>query len=421
MEYLKEGDLDGCAAYASWLLKATKGYTIKIVNPGGTEAWAWGGNCHGIHDPAPYFDIEPADIIKGLAQVNEMLGLPHAIHLHCNDLGHPGNYKTTLESFDLPKGIKPNPQTGSRDVVLYATHVQFHSYGGTSWRDVVSEAPAIADYINKNDHIVMDVGQVTLDETTTITADGPMEFDLHSLNGLKWANCDVELETGSGVVPFIYAARAPVPALQWAVGMELFLLTKDAGKVCLTTDSPNAGPFHRYPRVISWLMSNQARTDLMEDELHSWAQRKSSIATLDREYSFMEIAQVTRSTPAKVLGLSETKGHLGVGADADVAIYSFNPETQDQSADYRALEAAFQRAAFVLKDGQLVVRDGAVINPTLRGRTYWVDTMLDEIVYNEVVADVERKFKQYYSVNFANYPVQDGYLPHSTPVSGVIQ
>jgi formylmethanofuran dehydrogenase subunit A len=29
MEYLKEGDLDGCAAYASWLLKATKGYTIK--------------------------------------------------------------------------------------------------------------------------------------------------------------------------------------------------------------------------------------------------------------------------------------------------------------------------------------------------------------------------------------------------------
>jgi formylmethanofuran dehydrogenase subunit A len=267
----------------------------------------------------------------------------------------------------------------------------------------------------------MDVGQVTLDETTTMTADGPMEFDLHSLNGLKWANCDVELETGSGVVPFIYAARAPVPALQWAVGMELFLLTKDAGKVCLTTDSPNAGPFHRYPRVISWLMSNQARTDLMEDELHSWAQRKSSIATLDREYSFMEIAQVTRSTPAKVLGLSETKGHLGVGADADVAIYSFNPETQDQSADYRALEAAFQRAAFVLKDGQLVVRDGAVINPTLRGRTYWVDTMLDEIVYNEVVADVERKFKQYYSVNFANYPVQDGYLPHSTPVSGVIQ
>ena len=113
MEYLKEGDLEKCATYVSWLLRATKGYTIKIVNPAGTEAWAWGGNVHGINDPAPYFDVTGADIIKGLAEVNEMLGLPHAIHLHCNDLGHPGNYETTIASFDVPKGIKPNPKTGS--------------------------------------------------------------------------------------------------------------------------------------------------------------------------------------------------------------------------------------------------------------------------------------------------------------------
>lgn len=421
MEYLKKGDIDGCAAYVSWLLKATKGYTIKIVNPAGTEAWAWGGNVHGIHDPSPYFDIAAAEIIEGLAKVNEMLGLPHAIHLHCNDLGHPGNYETTLASFDVPKGIKTNPKKGERDAVLYATHVQFHSYGGTTWRDVVSEAPKIADYVNKSDHMVMDVGQVTLDETTTMTADGPMEFDLHSLNGLKWANCDVELETGSGVVPFIYAARAPVPALQWAVGMELFLLTEDANKLCLTTDSPNAGPFTRYPRVISWLMSNKARNDLMEGELHSWAQRKSSIATLDREYSFYEIAQITRSTPAKVLGLSETKGQIGPGADADVAIYNFNPETQDPSADYQTLEKALQNASYVFKDGQIVVRDGAVINTKIHGRTFWVDTMVDQAVYDEVLADVEKQFKQYYSVNFQNYPVQEDYIPKSARVEGVME
>ncbi|MBC7110763.1 MAG: formylmethanofuran dehydrogenase subunit A, partial [Methanothermobacter sp.] len=276
MEYLKDGDVDACAAYASWLLRATKGYAIKIVNPAGTEAWGWGGNVHGIYDPAPYFDITPAEIIKGLAEVNEKLQLPHSIHLHCNDLGHPGNYETTLASFDVPKNIKPDPATGERDTVLYATHVQFHSYGGTTWRDFVSEAPKVADYVNRNDHVVIDVGQITLDETTTMTADGPMEYDLHSLNGLKWANCDVELETGSGVVPFIYSARAPVPAVQWAIGMELFLLIDDPAKVCLTTDSPNAGPFTRYPRVIAWLMSNKYRMNLIEGELHKWAQRKST-------------------------------------------------------------------------------------------------------------------------------------------------
>ncbi|MGB9936103.1 MAG: tungsten-dependent formylmethanofuran dehydrogenase subunit FwdA [Methanobacterium sp.] len=416
MNYLKEGDLDKVAAYTAWLLRATKGYAIKIVNPAGTEAWAWGGNVHGINDPVPYFDVTGAQIIKGLAEVNETLGLPHAIHLHCNDLGHPGNYETTIASFDIPKNIAPNPKYGTRDKVLYATHVQFHCYGGTNWRDFVSAAPEVAKYINKNDHIVIDVGQVTLDETTTMTADGPMEYDLHSLNGLKWANCDVEMETGSGVVPFIYAAKAPVPAAQWGVGMELFLDVKDPSKICLTTDSPNAGPFTRYPRVIAWLMSNQYRMNLIENELHKWAQTKTTVATLDREYSLYEIAQVTRATSAKVLGLSETKGHLGVGADADIAIYDINPETQDLAAEYMAVEKAFGNASYVLKDGEIVVIDGTMTNPNLYGRTYWINTQFKPEVEKEVLVDVEKWFKQYYSVNFENYPVQEEYVPHSVPL-----
>lgn len=420
MEYLKDGDIDKCAAFVSWLLKATKGYTIKIVNPAGTEAWGWGGNVHGIDDPAPYFDVTGGEIIRGLAEVNEKLGLPHAIHLHCNDLGHPGNYETTLKSFDVPKGIKANPKHGKRDAVLYATHVQFHSYGGTNWRDFVSEAPKVADYVNKNDHLVIDVGQVTLDETTLMTADGPMQYDLHTLNGLKWANCDVELETGSGIVPFLYPPRAPVPACQWAIGLELFLLVNPE-KVCLTTDSPNGGPFIRYPRVMAWLMSNKYREDMIENQVHKWVQKKTSVATLDKEYSFYEIAQVTRSTPAKVLGLSETKGHLGVGADADVAIYNFNPEVQDQSADYVALEAALQNSAYVLKDGNIIVKDGNVISEGTHGRTYWINSLYDGELEKQVESEVEKVFKKYYSVNFANYPVQEEYLPKSCPINGVIQ
>lgn len=420
MQYLKDGDLDSCAAYASWLLRATKGYAIKIVNPGGTEAWGWGGNVHGMNDPTPYFDITGAEIIKGLAEVNEMLQLPHSIHLHCNDLGHPGNYETTLDSFDLTKNIKANPATGSRDTSCYATHVQFHSYGGTNWRDFVSEASTVADYVNKNKHMVIDVGQVTLDETTTMTADGPMEFDLHTLNGLKWANCDVELETGSGIVPFIYSGKAPVPSVQWAIGLELFLLINDASKVCLTTDSPNAGPFTRYPRVISWLMSNRNRMDMVENKVHKWAQKKSSIATIDREYTFYEIAQISRSTPATVLGLSDTKGHLGVGADADIAIYNFNVDTQDPSTEYEAVEAALQESSYVFKDGNIVVKDGKIVDASGHGRCYWADSMFNAELEKEVLANVEKTFKQYYSVNFSNYPVQDEYILKSAPIKGVM-
>ena len=114
-----------------------------------------------------------------------------------------------------------------------------------------------------------------------MTADGPMEFDLHELNGLKWANKDIELETGSGIVPFIYSGKAPVPSFQWGVGLELFLRIKDPWQVCLTTDHPNAGPFIRYPRIISWLMSNERRQEMMDNgEVRVWSYKPVSYTHL---------------------------------------------------------------------------------------------------------------------------------------------
>ncbi len=103
MEYIKKGETEKLDAFVAWMLKATKGYVVKIVNPGGTEAWGWGKNCVSIDDPVPYFDVTPKEIIQGLAASNERLGLPHSIHLHANNLGHPGNYTTTLKTLALDR------------------------------------------------------------------------------------------------------------------------------------------------------------------------------------------------------------------------------------------------------------------------------------------------------------------------------
>ena len=403
LEYLKEGDIKACAAYVAWLLKATKGFAIKIVNPGGTEAWGWGKHVHSLDDPVPYFDITPREIVRGLAEVNELLGLPHSIHVHPNNLGHPGNWETTLETMKCVEGVEAKPRVGERETSYYNTHVQFHSYGGTSWKDFESKAIEIAEYVNKAKHAVIDVGQVTLDETTTMTADGPMEYDLHMTNGLKWANCDVELETGSGVVPFIYSPKGPVYSVQWAIGLELFLYT-DVDKVMLTTDHPNAGPFTRYPRVIAWLMSKKYRDEWLYNKVHKWAQQRSHVADADKEYDLYEIAKVTRANQAKVLGLSETKGHLGVGAEADIAIYAIDPEEKDG----KKIEKAFRYAKYVLKGGEIVVKDGNVVKQIF-GDTIYVDVQVGEDLMKEVLKDVEEKFRKYYSVNLDNYPVSEEY------------
>jgi formylmethanofuran dehydrogenase subunit A len=362
-------------------------------------------NCVNVADPVPYFDVMPSEIITGLAEANEALNLPTSIHLHCNNLGHPGNYTTTLDSIKLLEGVLPkNAQT--RDQVINFAHMQFHAYGGTTWKDFETEAQKVADRINKNKNMTVDVGFVTLDETTTMTADGPMEFYLHNTNHLKWCNDDIELETAAGVVPYVYSPKIHVCGIQWAIGLELALLIDDPMQAFITTDHPNAGPFRRYPRIISWLMSNQARLDRLET-LHKWVPDRTAIGGISRVFDFYDIAKMTRAGPARALGLGDMKGHLGVGADADVAIYNYDPKAMDPTTDPAGIEKAFKDTAYTIKGGDVVVIDGEVVSKGNK-RTIWVDATngtTDPVVMN----DIDKKFLRFYSVTMKNYPVQDSY------------
>src|SRR5438093_813376 len=78
---------------------AAQAYGVKAVNPGGVAAWKWGKDAKTLHGPIEgYSSLTPAQIIAGLARIIDDLGLPHPLHIHCNNLGAPGNVETTLET-----------------------------------------------------------------------------------------------------------------------------------------------------------------------------------------------------------------------------------------------------------------------------------------------------------------------------------
>jgi formylmethanofuran dehydrogenase subunit A len=404
MEYLKNNEVENTAAYIAWLLQMSKGYAVKVVNPGGTEAWGWGLNCLKITDPVPYFDITPAEIVTGLMKANEFLGLPHSVHIHQNSLGDPGNYEVTLDTLRLAEGMQAKNAFG-REQVLHSTHLQFHSYGGDNWGNFESKAKEVMDYVNAHDNLTIDTGNVTLDETTTMTADGPFEHHLTGLNHLKWANVDVELETAAGVVPYVYSPDIKVCGIQWAIGLELALFSKDPMRTFITTDHPNAGPFTRYPRVFKWLMSEKARKAQFDAfKYGDKVAAATNLASMDRELTLYEIAMMTRAGPAKCLGLSAMYGGLKPGMEADVAVYDFNP---DKVTDPELIEKAFSAASTVIKSGTLVVSNGEVVSDGNK-RTLWVNVKVNE--NPQVVRDVREKFLKYYSVNQGNYEVAPHYL-----------
>src|SRR2546429_6937199 len=119
-------------------------------------------------------------------------------------------------------------------------------------------------WVNARRELGTDVGRVLLGPDMTITADAPVEYLLHKSSGRRWTNIDIELETGCGIVPLVYKDKAAVSALQWAIGLELFLLSEDPWRVVLSTDHPNGGSFLSYPALIQLLMDRTVRDDRLQ-------------------------------------------------------------------------------------------------------------------------------------------------------------
>lgn len=384
MDCIRKGEREKARDYVAWLLGATRGYAIKIVNPGGVENWKWGRNVSELDDEVIGFGVTPRQIVTTLAWINDELGLPHLPHIHGLNLGQSGNARTTVEMIEALEGRR-----------AHFCHLQFLSYGGRPGKRLRSGASEVARAVNEHPNITVDVGQVIFGPATTMTSDGPLQYRLHQLTSNKWLNDDVEGETGGGVVPMQYKRNNPFNAVQWLTGMELFLLIDDPWRVFLTTDHPNAGPFFYYPQVIKLLMDRDYRAEVYEG-IHPRAKKGALLPELDREYSLYEIAIITRAGTARALGL-KNKGHLGVGADADVTIYARLDDKEEM----------FARPRYVLKSGQVVVRDGQLVREQ-PGRTLYVAPPYDAGIEKALRAH----FEECYTISFDNYPVAPEYLPH---------
>ncbi len=385
LDLIEAGELERARHVAAWNIWAAKAYGVKAVNPGGVAAWKWGKDAKGLNEPVPgYSKITPRQIIAALAGIVDELGLPHPLHLHCNNLGAPGNVNTTLETMKILEGNR-----------AHLAHLQYHAYGGDDWFTMRSESVRIAEEFNRRKNLTTDAGAVLFGNTVTITADGPWQHLLYKLTGHKWGNIDVENETGCGVVPYVYKEKNLVNAVQWAVGLELLLLIDDPWRIYLTTDHPNGAAFWRYPEIIQLLMSSEFRKEQLK-RLAPKALKRIVLPELDREYTLFEIAIITSAGPARALGLPQ-KGHLGVGADADVAIYN----------DGKDIARMFAYPRYVIKAGEVVLEEGE-IRKSVEGKG-----ILARPAYDPKVEDFIRPlFQQYYTMSFDNYPVEMERIEH---------
>ena len=349
LRLLREGEsADAVADHAARALRGSRAIGLKCINPGGSAAFKANARRFGLDDEVPEYGVTSRAIVRALQHAIGALGVPHPLHLHCNNLGLPGNVDTALATIAAAEGLP-----------VHFAHLQFYAYGTEGKRGFSSAAARLAEAVNTARNITADVGQVMFGETVTISCDTLRQF-VGRLGGhpRKWAIMETE-GNGSGVVPYRYRRGNAINAIQWAAGLELFLLIDDPWRVFFTTDHPNGAPFTAYPDLLALLMDRGLREQWMA-ELPKSALALSTLPSIRREYGWRDIAVMTRAAPARLLGLGD-RGHLGTGARADIAAYRPQPD--------RA--AMFRHAALVFKDGELVVRDGQVLTERA-GRTVCV-------------------------------------------------
>ena len=366
--------------YVSWIINATKAIGIKVVNPGGISAFKFNQRKLDLDETNSHYGVTPRQILITLARAVRELGIPHPLHVHGCNLGVPGNLLTTLDTIRAAEGLP-----------MHLAHIQFHSYGTEGDRKFSSGSAHIAEAVNANSNISIDVGQILFGQTVTASGDTMLQYAGHRhAHPNKWVIMDIECDAGCGVVPFKYRDKSFVNALQWTIGLELFLLVNDPWRIFLTTDHPNGAPFTSYPHLIRLLMDRCFRNDMLST-IHKQAAAVSILGSLDREYSLYEIAIMTRAAPARSLGL-QNRGHLGAGAAADITVYK----------NLKNREAMFAKPVYVFKDGELVARNGKIIK-VINGSTHILKPEYDK----GIEKTLKNYFDKYHTMKLDHFKIND--------------
>lgn len=366
--------------YVAWTLHTTCALGLKVINAGGANAFKSNARQFGLDDIVPDYGVSSRQILQTLQRATCELGVPHPVHVHCNNLGIPGNVDTALATMEAAQGLP-----------MHLAHVQFYAYGNEGVRGFSSAAAQLLDGFRRHPNITMDVGQVLFGQTVTISGDVIAQYSRHGdASPNKWVMWDAECEGSGGVVPYGYRQTSFVNSLQWAIGLEMFLLAENPGRVFFTTDHPNGAPFTCYPQLFRLLMDYEYRLACLE-RIHPDVVAMTLLKDLKKEFSLYEIAVMTRTAAANLLGLYD-RGHLAPGAIADIAVYT----CQDNK------EAMFDRAALVFKNGRLVVRDGEVVEH-IRGTAQMIYPS-----YNPgIKRTIKNHFDRFYSLSLENFTIKD--------------
>ena len=141
-DYLLRLMRDGASAahvseYVAWTLQATRALGVKVINAGAAAAFKANVRSFSLDDVVPWYGVSSRDIVKTLQRAVIDLGLPHPLHVHCNNLGLAAGADSVIATIEAAEGLP-----------LHLAHIQFYAYGAEGEKRFSSAAPRLAECVN---------------------------------------------------------------------------------------------------------------------------------------------------------------------------------------------------------------------------------------------------------------------------------
>ena len=396
LEFQKEMIEEG-AVLLSNLLEKVKGFGLKAYNPFEAEYWNWKVVRKNLTEKGRLFNFTPMDVYEKLARFVEHLGLPHSVHAHIEGYESPSSKENLLATLDKVKslGLKPNPKNDfeiRRSQIFHLAHASSYNVDGDN-----SE---LIKFYNENQDFDMDLGFIGFNTINPL-----ITSDRHLINKLissteskKLIRASVESEGDSFATLRKFSKKKKEDCLMWANAIDL-ALNISPWQLQFSVNYPNYADITNLPEIASWLISNEARQQLIKDIDMNFLKDNTLISN-EKVLTFNEFVILTRSSPAKSLGIGSIKGNLGIGADGDINILNLNLNDTDISRDYEKFKSVLGNIEYVIKAGE-IIKNQEKINLDRSGEILWASGKPEKEDTKSILKKKEDFYQKYYS-NFYN-------------------
>jgi len=400
LEFQKELVEEG-AVLISNLLEKVKGFGLKAYNPFEAEYWNWKVVRKNLTDKGRLFNFAPLDVYEKLARFVEHLGLPHSIHAHIE--GYESQYSkenliATLNKVKL-LGLKPNPKNDlgiKRSQIFHLAHASSYNIDGDN-----SE---LIKFYNENKEFDMDLGFIGFNAINPlITSDRRLINNLiKSTDSNKLIRASIESEGDSFATLRKFSKKNKEDCVLWANAIDL-ALNIAPWQLQFSVNYPNYANITNLPEIASWLISKKARRQFMNDMEASFLKDNNLIIN-DKILTFNEFIILSRSSPAKSLGIGSIKGNLGLGADGDLNILNLNLNDTDISKDYESFKSALSNIEYVIKAGE-TIKNHEKINLDSSGKILWASGKPEKADTKSILAKKEAFYQKFYSNFYDSYTI----------------